>query len=390
MNSGKLELRILAKLRQGWHRESGHTKLDHRPEVPELVRIRCRMKSGWVLVLYKSSNANLEPGTALNSDHPMSPTHILRRVLLLFVVLILIQPPARASELNLPPEATEGIHLMFSGKTDEAMPIFRKIQQDHPDHPLGYLLEAEAIWWKIYCESMERKYNTLDAWAHKRGPEDDAYLTLVDKVTRLAETSIAKQDTAEMELYAGAGYMQRSRLTGLRADRGPTVRAGVAARNHMLRCLELDPNMADAYTGLGLYNYYADTLSGLAKVMRFFMGIPGGDKHVGLQQLETAMAKAELTPVIARYFTAKNLRNFDFDYARAAELIAPLTKEYPENPVFLLFAADVAAKLGRNDEAAMWLHAAADAPEEDPACGARVQLLVRQSLAALPPEAAKQ
>jgi tetratricopeptide (TPR) repeat protein len=320
----------------------------------------------------------------------MPPTRILHRSLLLSVAIILFQGSAQASELNLPPEATEGIHMMFSGKTDEAMAIFRRAQQDRPEHPLGYLLEAEAIWWKIYCQSMERKYNTLDAWSHRRGPDDDTYLALVDKVTRLAEASIAKHDTAEMELYAGVGYMQRSRLTGLRAERGITVRAGVAARSHMLRCLELDPNMADAYTGLGLYNYYADTLSGIAKVMRFFMGIPGGDKHVGLQQLDTAMAKAELTPVIARYFTAKNVRNFDLDYVRATELMAPLTKEYPENPVFLLFASDVAAKLGDYDEAAMWLHAAADAPEEDPACGARVQLLVRQSLAALPPGLEKQ
>jgi predicted Zn-dependent protease len=137
-----------------------------------------------------------------------------------------------------------------------------------------------------------------------------------------------------------------------------------------------------------LYNYYADTLSTIARVMRFFMGIPGGDKRFGLRQLQVAMAKAEMTPVIARYYTAKNLRNFDFEYARAAELIAPLTKEYPENPVFLLFAGDTAAKLGRYDEAAMWFHAAADAPEEDADCGKRVQLLARQALAALPSSSA--
>jgi hypothetical protein len=156
-----------------------------------------------------------------------------------------------------------------------------------------------------------------------------------------------------------------------------------------MRSLELDPEMFDADTGLGLYNYYADTLSGIAKVMRFFMGIPGGDKHVGLQQLETAMDKAELTPVIARFFMAKNVRNFDFEDARAADLIAPLTKEYPDNPIFALFAGDVAAKLGHNDEAASWYHMAENAPEEDAACGMRVHLMADESLAALAPAGTK-
>ena len=66
--------------------------------------------------------------------------------------------------------------------------------------------------------------------------------------------------------------------------------------------------MVDADLGLGLYNYYVDTLSSMAKVLRFFMGIPGGDKRVGLRQLETAAEKAELTHTEARFNMAKNLR----------------------------------------------------------------------------------
>ena len=124
----------------------------------------------------------------------------------------------------------------------------------------------------------------------------------------------------------------------------PVARAGVEGRKHLLRCLELDPNMADADLGLGLYNYYVDTLSAMAKVLRFFMGIPGGDKRVGLRQLETAATKGELTQVEARFNMAKNLRNYDRDYARAAQAAAPLMVEYPENAVFLLLVGDHRAK----------------------------------------------
>jgi len=306
------------------------------------------------------------------------------RVLLFLTAAVLLAPGgAQASQLNIPPDAMKGMRLMYSGKMDQAILLARKLEAGRPEHPLGYLLEAEALWWKIYCTSAERKYDTVDAWSHVRGPEDDAYLVLADKVAGLAEAAIARSDTAEMELYAGMGYALRARLLGLRYEKRPAARAGVEMRRHMLRCLELDPDMADAYTGLGLYNYYVDTLSAIAKVLRFFMGIPGGNKGVGLHQLEMAAAKGELTQVEARFYMAKNLRNYDREYARAAQAAAPLTSEFPENPLFLLLAGDIAAKLGQNDEAAERFRAAAAAPMEDHACAEQAQKLSREALAAL-------
>jgi len=274
---------------------------------------------------------------------------------------------------------------MYSGNSDQAIVLARNLEAAVPEHPLGYLIEADVLWWKIYCKCLERKYNPIDSWSHQRAPEpdDDAYLALADKVTRLAEAGIAKKDTAEMELYAGLGYASRARLLGLRYEKTATARAGVEGRKHLLRCLELDPDMADANLGLGLYNYYVDTLSAMAKVLRFFMGIPGGDKRVGLRQLETAATKGELTQTEARYNMAKSLRNYDHDYTRALAAASPLTTEFPENPLFLLIAGDIAAKLGHNNEAAMRFRAAAAAPMEDPMCAERVRQIAREALAAL-------
>ena len=305
--------------------------------------------------------------------------------LLLLTTVLFCASECRASELNLPPEATEAIRLMYSGKTDQAITLAHNLEAARPEHPLGYLIEADVLWWKIYCNLLERKYNTIDSWSRQRAPEpdDDAYLALADKVTRLAEASIAKSDSAEMELYVGLGYASRARLVGLRYEKMATARAGVEARKHLLRCLELDADMADANLGLGLYNYYVDTLSGMAKVLRFFMGIPGGDKHVGLRQLETAATKSEMVQIEARFNMAKDLRNYDFDYARASTAAAPLISEFPENPLFLLLAGDIAAKLGHKDEAAMRFRAAAAAPMEDAKCAERVQQIVHEALAAL-------
>ena len=50
-----------------------------------------------------------------------------------------------------------------------------------PDHPEGYVLEGEALWWKRYCAACEIKYGMFEAWKHEKRPEDDAYLELADR-----------------------------------------------------------------------------------------------------------------------------------------------------------------------------------------------------------------
>src|SRR5580700_8178301 len=288
----------------------------------------------------------------------------------------------RASELDIPPDAKQAIRLAYSGKPEEALALAHKFETERPEHPLGYLIEADLLWWNIYCKRSERKYNTIDAWGRPRpaDADDNAELALSDKVARLAEAGIAKSDTAEMELYAGLGYASRSRLLALRFEKMPVARAGVEARKHLLRCLELDPNMADAYLGLGLYNYYVDTLSAMAKILRFFMGIPGGDKRVGLRQLEIASTKGEITREEARFNLAKNLRNYDFDYARAERAAAPLVAEYPGNCIFLLLAGDLEQKLGHKEEAAAKFRAAATASWEEAACAERSHKLALEAM----------
>jgi hypothetical protein len=304
---------------------------------------------------------------------------------LLLAAAVFAPPQLYASQLDVPPDATEAIHLMYSGKQKQAVALARKVQAARPEHPLGYLIEADILWWDIYCKWSERKYNTIDAWSHSRpaDSQDNEELALADKVTRLAEASIAKGDTAEMELYAGLGYASRARLLGLRFEKMPVAHAGVEARKHLLRCLELNSDMADAGLGLGLYNYYVDTLSAMAKVLRFFMGIPGGDKRTGLRQLETAAARGELTQMEARFNIAKNLRNYDQDYVRALQAATPLLAEYPENSVFLLLVGDIEQKLGHNTEASSRFRAALAAQSESDGYTMRVHELAREALASL-------
>jgi hypothetical protein len=292
-------------------------------------------------------------------------------------------PAARAGNPVLPPEARQGLEKLHSGDPDGAIVLFRGLQVSAPDQPLGYLLENEARWWKMYCASLEVKWGLVDAGKRGKLPGDDEYLALAEKTFRLAAAQSAVKDSAEMHLYAGIALALEARLYGLRSENRATARAGVHAREEFLRAKQLDPQMTDADAGLGLYNYYIDTLSGIVKVLRFFMGIPGGSKEEGIRQLESAMNGGGITAAEARFYLAKNLCKYDLQYEQAATILEPLTRQYPRNAIFDLFLANFDMKLNRMETAAPRLRAVIDQSCCEIACANHVRAVANSMLATM-------
>jgi tetratricopeptide (TPR) repeat protein len=287
-----------------------------------------------------------------------------------------------AGNLALPPGTDAILEHIYSGRIDLAIPEAKALEREQPERPLGYLLEAEARWWEIWCFSAEYKYGMNLPRHRGKASGDQAYLDVVAKAEALAEASLGKHETAEMHLYAGMAGGLAARMYGLRAENRAAARAGVRAREHFLRALALDPSLADASMGLGLYNYYVDTLSTIARVLRFFMGIPGGSKEEGIKQLQLAMDHGQLTPVLARYYLAVCLHLYDQKYEQALQVATPLAEKYPDTPIFRLVRGDLYGKLGRKPLAIADYRAAAAIPVNDAGCRTKLDQLIKESLAA--------
>ena len=293
--------------------------------------------------------------------------------------------PLRAANLSLPPNTDAILDHIYSGKREQALSEIHQLQQRFPTHPLPYLLEAETEWWRIWCASAEYKYGMTMARRHEKTASDQPYLELASEAYALAEASLRENDSGEMHLYAGMADALAARLYGLRFDTRATARSGVRAREHFLKALAKDPSLADAYTGLGLYNYYVDTLSAVARIVRFFMGVPGGSKEEGMRQLNRGIREGQLTPAVARFYLALNLENYDQRYQDALQAITPLAEKYAKNPVYLLVQGDLYAKLGRKALAESSYRAAlaAAGQVEEPPCRAKMTQVARESLAAI-------
>ncbi len=286
---------------------------------------------------------------------------LLRRIALALLVLSAAagQAAGAASQATQAPEseayklARRGGDLVMDGDLEGAIGIAREIQRLDPQSPLGYLLEADATWWRIYYSTGNLiDPDVFDVAPDETTPYDDHLEDLVDTaISRCEEQIRAHPEEARNYLYEGIAYAVRARYVGLRGKDLATARAGKKMRALMLTALRLDPNLTDAYSGVGIYNYFVDTLPAIIKFLKFFIALPGGNRELGLEQLQKAGQSGVLTRGEAKFYLAKNYsRQNEREYSKSLEIFQAMAQEYPHNPLWPFIAGSLRCRLGRTQE----------------------------------------
>lgn len=286
------------------------------------------------------------------------PSRFIKFLVLLWVSVAVTQSitaaAARPSEdEEARAEGRRGLDLVMDGDLDGAIEVFRDIQKKDPQSPVGYLLEADAVWWKIYYATANLVDPDVFAATDLPSTPHDAHfgdllgITISKSDARLR----ANQEVARNYLYQGMAYALRARLEGLRDRDLPTARAGKKMRSLLLKALELDPSLTDAYLGVGIYNYFVDTLSAIVKILRFFIGLPGGSRVEGLKQMQLAAEKGDLTRAEAKFYLAKDFsRQSERQFDRSLQLFRELAHEYPHNPLWPMLIASLQCRMGHDQE----------------------------------------
>ncbi len=189
------------------------------------------------------------------------------------------------------------------------------------------VLAATSTWWRILLDPQSRAF-------------DPQFSREVEYAIKRTEAWTARDpDSAEAHFYNGAAYAARVQWRVLRDEKLAAARDGKRIKQALERAIALDPDLDDAYFGIGLYKYSADIAPAAAKVLRFLLMLPGGDKTEGLAQMQRARADGKLLQGEADY----QLHILYLWYERrpdlAVELLEALRDRYPGNP---LFAAQLA------------------------------------------------
>lgn len=190
-------------------------------------------------------------------------------------------------------------------------------------------LGVVSLWWQILLN-----------------PESRA---LDQKLNAAAAASIASSDAwtrrepqrAEAWFYLAGSYAPLVQWRVLRGERLAAAREGKKIKDALEHALQLDPTLADAYFGIGLYHYYADVAPLYAKLLRWLLLLPGGDREQGLREMLQARARGEVLRGEADFQLHVLYLWYEKRPKDALALLETLDAQYPTNPLFLERIADV-------------------------------------------------
>ena len=273
---------------------------------------------------------------------------LINLVLCTALALVIDVPAARAASEQAPtdilhvPELDNGFQLLYKLKFAEARAQFETWQQSHPEGALGYASEAASY---LFEECHRQGILTSDFFLDDKRflgkkplkPDPDLrakFFAADNKAQEVAQLRLKENPNNATALFAMsmslgmeanyASLIERRQLDALKKTR--------EADTYSKRLLEVAPDAADAYLGLGMANYIIGSLPGPKK---FFLGFAGvhGDKKKGIEQLQIAAERGHYLRPFAKILLALTaLREKKPEVARTE--FTQLAAEFPENPLF--------------------------------------------------------
>jgi hypothetical protein len=248
--------------------------------------------------------------------------------MLIPVLLVTTAPAAARRDLR----GLEGLARVYDfileARFDQAEAELRKACGPAPLEACD-VLAATALWWRIQIDPENRE---LDA----------EFSATVDRAIERAEawTDRAPRDP-EAWFYLGGAYAARVQWRVLREEKLSAARDGKRIKDALEQALALDPGLDDAHFGIGMYKYYADVAPTAAKILRFLLLLPGGDRKEGLAQMLRARDRGKLLQGEADYQLHIIYLWYERQPARALQLLRGLHQHYPGNPLFLAQIAEI-------------------------------------------------
>lgn len=191
------------------------------------------------------------------------------------------------------------------------------------------VLKANLIWWRIQLDPASTRH-------------DAAFRAAAEEALRLTAGWTGREPRrAEAWFYLGAAYAVRVQWKVVRNEKLSAARDGARIKTSLERATTLDPDLHDAFFGLGMYQYYADIAPTVLKMLRWLLFLPGGDRGEGLKQMNRARERGELLGDEADYQLALIYVWYEHQPGRALDLLQGLRARHPTNPFFLRQIADI-------------------------------------------------
>jgi tetratricopeptide (TPR) repeat protein len=135
-------------------------------------------------------------------------------------------------------------------------------------------------------------------------------------------------------LYSGGAQGLKGRWLVTQRQWVKAYFMGKSGHAQLKQALVYDPTLYDAYLGLGIYDYFTDTLPGVQGVLAALF--IHGDRKRGLKELGWAIDKGAQSRVEAEMFLIEIYTWEEHNPAKALPIAQELHREYPYSPAMAL------------------------------------------------------
>ena len=212
-----------------------------------------------------------------------------------------------------------GINFLCNGKFDEALDIFDDLKYNNNDSLASNLFKAIS-----YSFIMDKYRSTKF---------DSAFFQSSNNAIKIGEELLSSdKKNPKIHLYLGGAYGIRGVRKTMLGDLWGGISDGLKAHKLLHKTVELNPDMYDAYYGLGMYHYWKSKRAYM--VIRIFGWLfrIKDEKEKGIQELFLAMEKG----YYAKFPTIQALLRIYIEEKKYDEVISlgmEYKKEFP-NDVF--------------------------------------------------------
>jgi tetratricopeptide (TPR) repeat protein len=232
----------------------------------------------------------------------------------------------------------EGVRRLYALDYEKSRAAFHDIIAREPENPFGYLFEAGGIWWEA-----SQEYGLFRSTPALQG----LFEADIDAAVEKAEPMILSKDPrarADGYFVSGMALGTLGQWRLMKYHWLDAYFAGKKAISRLKKCVKLDPDYNEAYLGLGVFDYQAANLSGVAR-LGYLFGLRG-DERRGLERIRRAMDKSRYARMQAAEFLSQLYILDRRDYASALAIVHEMGQEYPDAVYFVYLEAFLRARLG--------------------------------------------
>ncbi|KPK88241.1 hypothetical protein AMJ80_11345 [bacterium SM23_31] len=199
----------------------------------------------------------------------------------------------------------------------EAFAAFDSLIQMRPDRPEGYFLKT-ALFLSLYqIDNSTANFDSLK--------------TYVDKTLAITENQLKYYPNDQYLLfYLGVIYGNIGLQNLRQKSYWNAYWNGKKGKDYLEKAIKVDPTLADAELGLGIFLYFADIMPKYIKPLMFIVGL-SGDREKGLKKIRFAVENSALSKVEAYYFLATILNKYEGNIEEAQKIYKMLHSEFPKN-----------------------------------------------------------